>query len=239
MQSKSIGLILYAKPIKDNDLYIKVLSANDKILTGLVYGGNSSKKRLTYQPGYLIGFNQLKKNYNSINSINGEIISPYVGNIYNDKLKSFSLLAIISLLNECVYEDVRINGLFLSVKDLIYSINSNQNWLLNFCEWLLYFLKLLGYEIDYNNQKNMRYFNLNSLNFQRIYTNNSSILFPHELFKENNSIAYESVKSLFVIFETIFKKNHLNNYNDEIPVNYLNFKFLVLKNIKNNKNEQK
>ena len=56
--------------IKDNDLYIKVLSANDVVLSGLVYGGNSSKKRLTYQLGYLIEFNQLRKNSNSLNSIN-------------------------------------------------------------------------------------------------------------------------------------------------------------------------
>ena len=61
MQSKTVGLILFKKPIKDNNLYIKVLSANDKLLSGLVYGGNSSKKKLTYQLGYFIEFNQLQK----------------------------------------------------------------------------------------------------------------------------------------------------------------------------------
>ena len=49
MQSKNLGLILYLKPVKDNDLYIKILSANDKILSGLVYGGLSSKKKSIYQ----------------------------------------------------------------------------------------------------------------------------------------------------------------------------------------------
>ena len=62
MQNKVIGLILYVKPVKDNHLYIKILSANDNILSGVVYGGNSSKKRLTYQPGYFLEFNQSKKN---------------------------------------------------------------------------------------------------------------------------------------------------------------------------------
>ena len=47
MQSKSLGLILSAKLIRDNDLYIKILSVNDKILSGFVYGGNSKKKRHT------------------------------------------------------------------------------------------------------------------------------------------------------------------------------------------------
>ena len=199
MQSKSEGLILYVKLIKDHDLYIKVLSANDVVLSGLVYGGNSSKKRSTYQLGYVIEFNQLQKNSNSINSINGEIISPYVANIYNDKFKLFSLLAIMSILNECIYEGAKINGLFLSVKNLINFINLNKNWLSNFCVWLLYFLKLLGYDIDYKGQKKMKYFNLNSLNFQNICNNNNSIKFPHDLLNENNRVTYQSIKSFFII----------------------------------------
>ena len=83
MQSKSLGLILNTKPINDNNLYIKVLSVNDNILSGLVYGGNTSKKISIYQPGYFLEFNQIQKNSNSVNSITGEIVAPYIGNIYN------------------------------------------------------------------------------------------------------------------------------------------------------------
>jgi len=236
MQSKSEGLILYVKSIKDNDLYIKVLSANDVVLSGLVYGGNSSKKRLTYQLGYLIEFNQQRKNSNFLNTINGEIIGPYVANIYNDRFKSFSLLAIISILNECIYEGAKVNGLFLSVKNLINFINLNKNWLSNYCVWLLYFLKLLGYDIDYNDKEKMKYFNLNSLNFQNI-SNNNSIIFPHDLLNENHTVTYHSIKSFFLIFETVFKKNNLNNYSNEMPINYQNFKISVMKKLKNIKYE--
>ena len=56
MQSKNLGIILYLKPIKDHDLYIKILSSNDKIISGLVYGGNSSKKKPTYQIGNFIDY---------------------------------------------------------------------------------------------------------------------------------------------------------------------------------------
>ena len=44
MQNKLKGLIFYTKNIKDNDLYIKILSSNDYVNSGIVYGGNSSKK---------------------------------------------------------------------------------------------------------------------------------------------------------------------------------------------------
>ena len=46
MQNKLKGLIFYTKNIKDNDLYIKILSSNDYVNSGIVYGGNSSKKKI-------------------------------------------------------------------------------------------------------------------------------------------------------------------------------------------------
>ena len=46
MLNKSKGIIFYSKLIKDNDLYIKVLSSSDEVKSGMVYGGNSSKKKI-------------------------------------------------------------------------------------------------------------------------------------------------------------------------------------------------
>ena len=44
MINKAEGIIVFSKKIKDNDLFIKVVSSKDKIVSGIVYGGNSSKK---------------------------------------------------------------------------------------------------------------------------------------------------------------------------------------------------
>ena len=41
MQTKVLGIILYSKLIKENDLYLKILSQNDQLISGIVYGGNS------------------------------------------------------------------------------------------------------------------------------------------------------------------------------------------------------
>ena len=56
MKNKLKGMIFFSKIVKDNDLYIKVLSSNDEVLSGIVYGGNSSKKKIIYQNGYFIDF---------------------------------------------------------------------------------------------------------------------------------------------------------------------------------------
>ena len=52
MNEKYQGLILFVKKIKDNDLFIKILAKNDEIFSGLVYGGNSSKKKNIYQSSF-------------------------------------------------------------------------------------------------------------------------------------------------------------------------------------------
>ena len=232
MQSKNFGLIIYIKHIKDNDLYIKILSDNDNIISGLVYGGNSTKKRSIYQLGYFIEFIQLLKNKNSVTSINGEIAIPFIGTILNNKFKSFALLSIVSILNKSIYEGQKINGLFISINNLINIIINNKYWLTDFCEWHFYLLKLIGYEIDYTKNSNLKYFNLNSLDFHKIYIDNNSILFPHELFRDKNIINYQSIKSFFAIFETVFKNNHLNNFDDKMPFYFVNFKTLILKQLK-------
>ena len=37
------GIIIYKKKVKERDLYIKILSENNEIISGMVYAGNTSK----------------------------------------------------------------------------------------------------------------------------------------------------------------------------------------------------
>ena len=66
MIDKDEGIIVFSKKIKDNDLFIKVLSSKDKIISGMVYGGNSSKKISIYQIGNFIDYSLFQKNVNII-----------------------------------------------------------------------------------------------------------------------------------------------------------------------------
>ena len=68
MTDKLKGLIFYSKNIKDNDLFIKILSSKDEVNQGIVYGGNSSKKKLIYQKGYFIEYSfAISENNPSVN----------------------------------------------------------------------------------------------------------------------------------------------------------------------------
>ena len=44
MIEKEEGVIVFLKKIKDNDIFIRILSNKDELISGMVYGGNSSKK---------------------------------------------------------------------------------------------------------------------------------------------------------------------------------------------------
>ena len=231
MQSKNSGLVINTKKIKENDLYIKILSKNDEIISGIVFGGNSLKKRSIYQQGNFIDFNLIQKGKNNIKSFNGDIIYPFIANIYNDKYKTFSILSIISILNKSLYEGIKVSGLYSSLNILINIIYDNKHWLKDYCMWLMYYLKILGYEIDYKDHKN-KYFNLNTLNFQKNNYDNT-IEFPYKLFNKDNYINYESVRSLFMIFEVIFMNNVLDNSLDKMPLNFKNFKNVILQKLKN------
>ena len=61
----------------------------------MVYGGNSSKKKLIYQIGYFIEYSIFQKNKNIVPTFNAELTKPFIISIFNDKHKSLSLLAII------------------------------------------------------------------------------------------------------------------------------------------------
>ena len=137
-------------------------------------------------------------------------------------------MAIISLLNVSIIEGQKVNGLFDLSKNIIIIISNSEKWIIDFLLYLFNLLKLIGYEIDFNNNLSNQYFNLDNLQFE-IVLNLKSVKFPHTLLRKQEKICYENAFSFFKIFETILQSHHLNNINLSIPVNYLNFKKIILK----------
>ena len=225
------GIIVFSKKIKDNDLFIKVLSSDNKIISGMVYGGNSSKKKSIYQIGYFIDYSITQKNTNIVPTFTAEIIKPFISSIINDKFKSYSLLCILSLVNLSIVEGQQVKGFYKSVKTLIEIMTIEKRWMSFFCEWLFQLLKMIGYQIDYQSNKNYIYFNLINQKFENSIIENS-IIFPHHLLEHSGKLSYSEVKAIFVIFESVYTKNHLDNINYKMPINFINFKNKILKTLK-------
>ena len=99
IEYKERGILIFSKISSENNLYLKILTQKDEIITGLSFGGSTKKKKNIFQIGYFLNIVIKNKNKNFPNSISAELSKPYYHNIFNDKYKLHGLLALVSLLN--------------------------------------------------------------------------------------------------------------------------------------------
>ncbi len=226
-ESKERGILLFSKISSENNLYLKILTEKDEIITGLSFGGSTKKKKNIFQIGYFLNIIIKKKNKNFPNSISAELSSPFYHSIFNDKYKLHGLLAIVSLLNISIIEGQTVVNIFDLSENIIEILSKEEKWIIDYFIYLLNLLKLIGYDIDYKRHFSKEYINLQNLQFEKL-KNNSSILFPHKLLAKKEKINYNNAESFFKIFEIILQNHHLNSMNLNIPTNYLKFKKVIL-----------
>jgi len=224
---KERGILLFSKLSSENNLYVKILTDKDEIITGLIFGGSSKKNKNIYQVGYFLNIIIKNKNKNFPNSITAELSKPYYHNIFNDKYKLHGLLAIVSLLNISIIEGQKVNGLFDLSEKVIQILLNDEKWIIDYFLYLLNLLKLIGYDIDFYKNSLNNYFNLETLQFED-YSTTRTIKFPHQLLNKEQRIDKQNANTFFKIFEIILQNHHLNNMNLNIPINYLKFKKLIL-----------
>ena len=230
MQRKYKGILLFTKAYKENDLFIKFLSSTDEIITGIIYGGLSRKKRNIIQIGFNLLFEVSSKS-NMPPSINAELIEPYISMIINDKYKLNCLMSVTSLINLSIIEGQKVKDIYKTSANFLKIMFDNKKWIKEYFIFLFKLLKIIGYEIDLYGNNNKKYFNLETLDFSNTFAQ-SSILFPHHLLDNNLSkIDVYSVNQIFKIFEFVFEKHHLSNFNLSLPNQYQLFKKLIINRI--------
>ena len=230
MQRKYKGILLFTKAYKENDLFIKFLSSTDEIITGIIYGGLSRKKRNIIQIGFNLLFEVSSKS-NMPPSIKAELIEPYISVIINDKYKLNCLMSVTSLINLSIIEGQKVKDIYKTSANFLKIMFDNKKWIKEYFIFLFKLLKIIGYEIDLYGNNNKKYFNLETLDFSNTFAQ-SSILFPHHLLDNNLSkIDVYSVNQIFKIFEFVFEKHHLSNFNLSLPNQYQLFKKLIINRI--------
>ncbi len=231
MQTKYKGILIYYKIYKENDLFIKFLSDTDEVISGIVYGGLSKKKRSIFQIGFYLNFDVSFKN-NKPASINAELSEPFISIIINDKYKLNCIMSITSLINLSIIEGQKVKDIFKISNNFLLLMYKNKNWLVDYFIFLFQLLKIIGYEIDYSNLKKNKYFDIEKLEFKENYSKNT-VEFPSKLLSNNiKKIEFSSSNSAFKIFELVFTKHHLSNFNLRLPNQYHLFKKLIIERIK-------
>ena len=182
---------------------------------------------MIYQNGYFIHYLIKIKNEYSPPSISAEICRPYLSKMIDDKYKLHALLSILSLINISILEGQSIKGFYNSVYKLLLIIINENHWIIFYCKWLFSLLKLIGYQVDYKKHTKIKYYDIINQNFT-YEPNNNTLEFPHNLFNDNKNLSYKNLNAVFTIFENVFAKNHLDNMNYRMPINFINFKKIVL-----------
>ena len=237
MHNKFKGILIYSKNSSENNLFVKILSEKDEIITGIVYGGLSKKKKIIYQLGYFLNIISHRKNINLPFNIKSEVSTPLLSNIINDKYKLQCILALVSIINLSIIEGQKVEGIFKLSENFINKIIKEKNWLIFFFKFLFDLLKMIGYEVDYTS-KDKNFLNFNTEDFVNI-ENNEHDVFSNHLLNTNKLTNYKSIKDFFYIFEQIFQNNHLNSMNLKLPIHFKRFKQLILEyfnkyNVENN-----
>ena len=230
MQKKYKGILLFSKAYKENDLFIKFLSSSDEIISGIIYGGLSRKKRNIIQIGFNLLFDVSAKG-NMPPSIKAELIEPYISVIIDDKYKLNCLMSVTSLINLSIIEGQKVKDIYKTSENFLKLMFYNKKWIKEYFIFLFKLLKIIGYEIDLYGSNNKKYFNLETLDFSNTYAQ-SSVEFPHHLLDNNLSkIDVYSVNQILKIFEFVFEKHHLSNFNLSLPNQYQLFKKLIINRI--------
>ncbi len=234
MQKKYKSILIFTKIYKDNDLLVKFLTDKDELITGIVYGGLSKKKRNIYQVGFFLTIN-VSFSPQKPPAISAELSHPLISSFLDDKYKLSCLLSTVSLLNLSIIEGQKINNIYNTIEDFVKILLFKKKWISNYCIFLFNLLKIIGYQIDYKNNNNLKYYNLDKLEFYKTKTNNC-VIFPFKILENHNlsKFDYKQIVSVFKIFETIFFKNHLSNNNLYLPNHYQLFKTLVTDYLKIN-----
>ncbi len=228
MQKKYKGLLIFSKVNNDNNLLVKILTDTDEVISGIVYGGLSNKKRNIYQLGFFLNVNITFK-LNKPPSINAELTQPFISSIINDKYKLNCLLSSISLINLSIIEGQKVNNIYQLSNNFLNLMISEKRWINYYFCYLFDLLKIIGYQIDYDNKNNYKFFNLDTLEFNEINTI-SCVLFPYEVFGkiDKYKLNYDLLKNFFIIFEKVYYKNHLSDLNLHLPNHYQLFKNQIL-----------
>jgi DNA repair protein RecO (recombination protein O) len=181
--------------------------------SGIIFGGSSKKIKNYLQIGNRIHINFSSKSVNRVGYFKVEIqdaISPY---FFDDQKKLSCILSAMNLIR-ILTADSQKNNLIYHLIENFYVILKKDNWLKSYIYWELELLKLIGFDLEFENlvEKNIS-------NKQIEYTSKSidKRIIPNFLVDKNDNI--EDKETLLnglklvgdYLDKTILKPNNLNH----------------------------
>ena len=141
-----IGFLLSKNRYNENSLIAEMYTKEHGKVSGIIFGGTSKRIKNYLQIGNNLHINFNSKSENKIGYFKVEImqaLSPY----YFDNISKLSCISSAMNLIKILTADSQKNQKIYELINSLYILLKNNNWIRNYIFWELELLKLLGYDL--------------------------------------------------------------------------------------------
>ena len=153
MQWSDEGYLLSKNNFDENSIIIETFTLEHGKYSGIVYGGASRKNKKNFQIGNKILLNWTSKGENRSGYFNIELIKPVAPLYFEDKKKSFCILASTSILKILLPERQTNKHIYDSFEEMINKLSTDK-WIYSYILQEFNLIRHLGYEINFLDSKN-------------------------------------------------------------------------------------
>ena len=224
MKIEDNGFLLYKNKYNENSAIAEFFSKKNGKISGVIYGASSKKIKNFLLIGNLFNIQFKSKNQNRIGYFKIEIERIFTPHFLEDKKKLSCILYSLNLIKILTVENQSNEHIYNQLFKLFELLNDN-NFLKKFIFWELEVIKLVGYDIDFNDYVDK---NVSSSKNGYISTVDGSKEIPVFLLNSSNvEISYDELKKGLKIVGDFLNKTVLLPNNINFPISRTEFTKLI------------
>ena len=220
MKFEDKGFLLSKNKYNENSVIAEFFTKNNGKVSGIIFGATSAKIKnfLLIGNHFNIQFNS--KNQNKAGYFKTEIEKIFTPHFLDDKIKLNCILYSLNLIKILTVENQSNKKIYNQLFNLFELLN-REDWIKTFIFWELEVIKLVGYDIDFNNYIDQKKIKIDDPYVKSI---DGSKKIPVFLLKKNNSIInYEVLKDGLKIVGDFLNKTILIPNNINFPLSRIEF----------------
>ena len=208
------GFLLSKTKYNENSLIVEIYTKDHGKIPGIIFGGTSKKIKNYLQIGNKLHVNFNSKSDTKIGYFRIEIEEALVPFYFDDNQKLSCISSAVSLIKLLSPEYQKNQYIYSLIDDFFLLLKSN-TWIKNYIFWELELLKVVGYELKFENLVDKKMVGNELVYFSKSITDKKIV--PNFLIDKTSDI--ESISSLLdglkiigdYLDKTILKPNNLNH----------------------------
>ena len=208
------GFLLSKTKYNENSIIVEIYTKDHGKVPGIIFGGTSKKVKNYLQIGNKLHVNFNSKSDTKIGYFRIEIEEALVPFYFDDNQKLSCISSAVSLI-KLLSPEYQKNQYIYSLIDDFFLLLKSDTWIKNYIFWELELLKVVGYELKFENLVDKKMVGNELIYFSKSITDKKIV--PNFLIDKTSDI--ESISSLLdglkiignYLDKTILKPNNLNH----------------------------